>query len=154
MVALQMEPSLFIDYGYDLTSLHYIPGFHTLKIRCGESHFQQLQELELYVLNSEVMSSVKSSSSTKSGGLCQLKQHWWVSRGGRSKHLVSSEPPAPFRGVDQHLLSLLQGLIQERSVLPTVTISTNTNHRKGNNSSIFRRLVKIFTRIDCEDTAV
>lgn len=77
MVALQMEPSLVIDYRYDLTSLHYIPGFHTLKIRCGESHFQQLQELELYVLNSEVMSSVKSSSSTKSGGLCQL-----ISTGG------------------------------------------------------------------------
>lgn len=60
----------WLQIGFDYFTLH--TKLSTLKIRWGESHFQQLQELEIYVLNSEVMSSVKSSSSMKSGGLCQL----------------------------------------------------------------------------------
>ncbi|KAJ7405829.1 hypothetical protein BTVI_67598 [Pitangus sulphuratus] len=33
MVILQIDPPLLVDYREDLTSLRYIPGFHTFKIR-------------------------------------------------------------------------------------------------------------------------
>lgn len=155
MVALQMDPRLFIDYRQDSTSLHYIPGFCTLKISCGESHFQQLQELELSVLNSEVMSSVKSSSSTKSGGPCQLN-----SSGGYQQEADPSTWFLPSPLLCSEVLTstfCLCSRCQSKCALGnlfTITISTHAKHRKDNNSSIFKRLVKVFTRIACKDTAV
>lgn len=154
MVALHMDPSLFIDYRQDLTSLHYIPGFRTLEIRCGESHFQQLQELELYVLNSEVMRSVKSSSSMKSRGLCQLnssggyKQEADPSTWFLPSHLLCTE-------VLTNTFCLYSRFKSKHALgnLPTITIS-NTKHIKDSNSSGFEWLVKNFTKIAYEDTTV
>lgn len=155
MAALQKAPSLFIDYRDDLDSLYYTPGFCTLRIRWGKFHFHQLQELELYVLNSEVMSSMKSSHQWNLGAYVSLKTLVGINR--RQIQVLSFFwVPCSVQRHWPAASVIIPGfnLSMYWAIFSLITISANTKHIKGNNRRIFRRLVKMFTRISCETTAV